>query len=137
MFPGYALISEKTHEYFFKDYFCTGDIGYMDEDGYFYYYRRKKDLIIRGGLNIHPDEINAVLNTHPEVKTCQTSSIPDPFFGEQIRACVVLRDGRQTVGEAELKAYCQKRLSPIKVPDFIVIQNKQRDASKANQEKPI
>lgn len=118
VFPGYAIHPELTKQHFKKGYFCTGDIGYREGSGVFYFCRRKKELIIRGGLNIHPGEINEVLLTHPGVKAVSTRGVPDDFFGEQIKSFIVLRENTR-LGEKELKNFCKNRLSPIKIPDFI------------------
>jgi len=120
VFPGYAFNSKLAFRYFKKGYFCTGDIGYQDEKGYFYFCSRKKDLIIRGGVNIHPDEINELLLKHPGVEKSVTVGEPDEFFGELIKCFVVLKEGNDS-DEKALINYCSCYLSPIKVPDFINI----------------
>ena len=121
IFPGYAVKPELTQKYFKQDYFCTGDIGSADREGYFYFYERKKELIIRGGINIHPDEINEVVLSHPQVEKCRTESIPNDFLGEQIKTSIVLKT-KSSLSERELKDYCSLYLSPIKIPDFIEIE---------------
>ena len=81
VFPGYAIKTELTSNFFKQNYFCTGDIGLEDEEGYFYFSGIKKELIIRGGINIHPDEINEVILSFPQVKKCSTEGIHNDFFG--------------------------------------------------------
>jgi acyl-coenzyme A synthetase/AMP-(fatty) acid ligase len=118
VFPGYAVWPELTRKCFKQDYFCTGDIGLKDREEYFYFCGIKKELIIRGGINIHPDEINEVILSHPQVKKCRTEGIPNDFFGEQIKTFIVLKT-KGAISEKELKAYCSRFLSPIKIPDFV------------------
>jgi long-chain acyl-CoA synthetase len=120
VFPGYAINPEKSGHYFKNGYFYTGDIGYRSSDGIYSFSRRKKDLIIRGGLNIHPEEINQILATHPAVNRVRTRGEPNDFFGEEIRSDVVIQKNMRTT-ENDLLAYCKSRLSPIKVPDRIQI----------------
>ena len=120
VFPGYAVRPELTQKFFHRDYFRTGDIGFKDRDGYFYFGGVEKELIIRGGMNIHPDEINEVFLSHPHVEECRTEGIPNDFFGEQIKTAVVVKP-KSGLSEKELKAYCSRFLSPIKVPDFVEI----------------
>lgn len=118
VFPGYAVLPELTPHAFVRGFFRTGDIGYHDEDGLYYFSHRLKDLIIRGGLNIHPDEINEVLLSHPGVLQCRTSGIRDEFFGESIKSQVTVRAGSR-LSPQDLKEFCASRLSPIKIPDVI------------------
>jgi len=118
VFPGYAVKPELTSHSFCRGYFRTGDIGYKDIDGMYYFSHRMKDLIIRGGLNIHPDEINEVLLTHPDVLACRTSGSPDKFFGEIIKSDVRIRTDSR-LNQQALKDFCAHQLSPIKVPDVI------------------
>ena len=119
VFPGYAINGEMTGRHFVKGFFRTGDLGARDGDGVFEFQGLKKRLIIRGGINVHPGEIDGVLASHPGVLEAWTEGTPDDFFGELIRSYVVLREG-WTVPESQLKAFCAERLSPIKIPDFIV-----------------
>lgn len=100
--------------------FRTGDLGYMDGDGYIYLTGRKKDLIIRGGVNIAPMEISAALLAHPEVAEAATIGVPDPIYGEAIVSFVVPRAGR-TLDPATLTAHCRTRLSPFKAPQEIIV----------------
>ena len=96
-------------------WFHTGDIAKMDEDGYFYIVDRKKDLIIAGGYNIVPREVEEVLFMHPKVMEAAVVGIPDPKRGETVWAFVVPKEG-QTVTEEELNAFCRENLAPYKVP---------------------
>ena len=120
VFPGYAVNSRLTAGHFRKGWFLTGDRGLIDGDGYHHFLGLQKNLIIRGGVNIHPGEIDEVLGAHPEVLTVSTWGTPDDFFGELIRSRVTVRQGSRLT-EAMLKEFCRGRLSPIKVPDLIQI----------------
>jgi len=96
----------------------TGDLGYMDEDGYVFIVDRKKDLIKTSGFQVWPREIEEVLATHPAIAEVGVAGIADATKGEVIKAWVVLRDG-QRVDEATLRAFCRERLAPYKVPAAI------------------
>lgn len=102
----------------FKDgYFLTGDIGYEDEEGVFYYVDRKKDLIIKGGVNIVPSQIDEVLLSHKSIKEAATIGKPDMFLGETIKSFIVLKEGYKTETD-EIKQYCRDRLGDFKTPTY-------------------
>lgn len=96
----------------------TGDLGYLDEDGYLFIVDRKKDLIKTSGYQVWPREIEEVLATHPAVAEVGVAGVPDEVKGEAVRAWVVLRAGQQAT-EADLRAYCKERVAPYKVPSRI------------------
>jgi long-chain acyl-CoA synthetase len=96
-------------------YLHTGDLGYLDTDGYLFIVDRKKDLVKTSGFQVWPREVEEVLSTHPAVREVGVAGIPDASKGEVICAWVVCQDG-QTVTDGELRAYCRERLSPYKVP---------------------
>jgi long-chain acyl-CoA synthetase len=96
----------------------TGDIAKMDEDGYFFIVDRKKDMIISGGYNVYPRDVEEVLFSHPKVKEAAVAGVPDPKWGETVTAFVVLKDG-EAVTEDELKAFCRERLAAYKVPSVV------------------
>ena len=98
----------------------TGDLGYLDEDGYVFLVDRKKDLIKVSGYQVWPREIEEVLSTHPAVLEVGVAAVPDPTKGEVPKAWVVPRAGAKPLPD-ELKAYCRERLAPYKVPGQIVI----------------
>lgn len=98
----------------------TGDLGYLDEDGYIFLVDRKKDLIKVSGYQVWPREIEEVLSTHPSVSEVGVAAIPDPTKGEVPKAWVVPRAGATAVPD-ELRAYCRERLAPYKVPAQVVI----------------
>jgi long-chain acyl-CoA synthetase len=93
----------------------TGDMAKMDEDGFFYIVDRKKDLIITGGLNVYPREVDEILYAHPAVLEAAAVGIPDPYKGEVVKAFVVLRDGQHATAD-DLIAHCKRQLAPHKVP---------------------
>ncbi|HET9528769.1 MAG TPA: long-chain fatty acid--CoA ligase, partial [Blastocatellia bacterium] len=99
-------------------WFHTGDLGYRDEDGFFYIVDRKSDMIIRGGENIYPREIDEVLYCHPKIKDAATVGVSDPLYGEEVKSFVVLREGEQA-GEEEIIAFCRERLADYKCPKTI------------------
>ena len=117
---GYYKNPEATANAFRNGWFHTGDIGYRDPEGFFYIVDRKSDMIIRGGENIYPREIDEVLYQHPAVTDAATIGIPDTLYGEEVAAFVVLKDGL-TVSEEELISYCTARLADYKCPKTIRI----------------
>jgi long-chain acyl-CoA synthetase len=112
---GYYKNAEETHKTIVDGWLYTGDIGYVDEDGYFYITDRKKDLIIVGGFNVFPREIDELIYQHPKVKEGITIGLPDPHKGERIKVYIVLKEG-ETATPEEFIAYFKERLTPYKVP---------------------
>ncbi|MFB4210722.1 long-chain fatty acid--CoA ligase [Shouchella sp. JSM 1781072] len=112
---GYWNRPEDTSQTFHGDWFKSGDMGKMDEDGYVYIVDRKKELIIASGYNIYPREIEEVLYEHEEVVQAAVVGVPDEYRGETVKAFVVLKEG-STMTEADLKAYCAKRMAAFKLP---------------------
>jgi long-chain acyl-CoA synthetase len=96
----------------------TGDLGYLDADGYLFIVDRKKDLIKTSGYQVWPREIEEALSSHPAVAEVGVAGVPDEFKGEAIKAWVVLRSG-QSATEAELRAFCRERLAPFKIPSYV------------------
>ena len=96
----------------------TGDVARMDEDGYTYIVQRKKDMIIVSGFNVYPSEVEGVLYTHPSVMEAAVIGVPDPYRGESVKACVVLKPGA-SVSVEELKAHCESELAEFKQPRII------------------
>lgn len=96
----------------------TGDIGYMDEDGFFYIVDRKKDMVIVGGFNVYPREVEEVLYAHPKVAEAVVIGLPDEHKGECVKAYVVLRPGEEAA-EEEIIAYCHEYLAHYKVPRWV------------------
>jgi long-chain acyl-CoA synthetase len=93
----------------------TGDIAVRDEEGYLFIVDRKKDMVIAGGFNIYPREIDEVLFKHPKVQEAVAVGIADPYRGETIKACVVLKPG-ETATEEEIITFCREKLAAYKVP---------------------
>ena len=117
---GYYKNETATRDAFRSGWFHTGDLGYRDEDGYFYVVDRKSDMIIRGGENIYPREIDEVLYQHPKVKDAATVGVPDELYGEEVKSFVALRDG-ECATERELIEFCTERLADFKCPKSIEI----------------
>jgi acyl-coenzyme A synthetase/AMP-(fatty) acid ligase len=103
-----------------SDGFATGDLGYADEDGYLYLTGRRKDLIIRGGVNIAPLEITTALLSHPAVADATTIGVPDEIYGEAVVTFVVPRPG-VTASSDVLLSHCRDRLAPFKMPTRIIL----------------
>ncbi len=99
-------------------WFYSGDIGYMDEDGYFHITDRKKDIIIAGGYNVYPTDIEAVLFEHPAVKEAAVVGVLDPRRGETVKAFIVLKEG-ESATEEEIISFCRERLAAYKAPRII------------------
>ncbi len=117
---GYFKNAEATERAFRGGWFHTNDIGYRDPDGFFYIVDRKSDMIIRGGENIYPREIDEVLYQHPAVAAAATIGVTDPLYGEEVAAFVVLKEGKQAT-EDQLIAHCQSELADYKCPKSIRI----------------
>ncbi|THE14696.1 long-chain-fatty-acid--CoA ligase [Bacillus timonensis] len=112
---GYWNKPEETAATFRDGWLLTGDLGYMDEDGFFYVVDRKKDMIIAGGFNIYPREVEEVLFEYEKIQEAVVAGIPDPYRGETVKAYVVLKEGQQCT-EEELDKHCRKHLAAYKVP---------------------
>src|SRR5438067_10518828 len=97
---------------------ATGDLGYCDADGFYFVTGRLKELIIKGGENIAPREIDEALLRHPEVLEAAADGIPDNEYGQEILACVVVKHDQQLT-ETELRAHCERELGRYKTPKLI------------------
>lgn len=115
---GYWNLPEETADALRDGWLYTGDIAKMDEDGYFTIIDRKKDLIIAGGYNIYPREIEEVLYTHPAVQEAVVVGVPDEYRGETVKAFLVLKPGHSATAN-ELEAHCRKQLAAYKIPRLI------------------
>jgi long-chain acyl-CoA synthetase len=118
IFRGYFKEPEATEKAFASGWFHTGDIGYRDADGFFYIADRKSDMIIRGGENIYPREIDDLLYTHPAVAAAAVIGVRDELFGEEVAAFVVLNPGHDAA-EDELIGFCRAHLADYKCPKTI------------------
>jgi long-chain acyl-CoA synthetase len=108
----------KTDSAWKEGFFTVGDAGYLDEDGYLYLCDRKADMIISGGVNIYPAEIESVLITHPKVRDVAVFGVPDEDWGEQVKAVIELQGGAPPTNATadELRSFCQERLAKLKIP---------------------
>jgi len=116
--PGYFENPEATMETFRDGWLHTGDMGYLDADDYLFIVERKKDLIIRGGFNVYPKDVEEVLYRHPKVREVAVVGVPDERMGEEVCACVVKHDGVDVTKE-ELIVHCQSSLAKYKTPRFV------------------
>ncbi|MHB1651475.1 MAG: long-chain-fatty-acid--CoA ligase [Desulfitobacteriaceae bacterium] len=112
---GYHQRPQETAGALRDGWLFTGDLGYRDEEGYFFIVDRKKDMIITGGFNVYPREVEDVLYDHPAVREVSVLGMPDDYKGERVKAFVVLREGAQA-SQAELIVFCRQHLLPYKVP---------------------
>jgi long-chain acyl-CoA synthetase len=96
----------------------SGDVGVMDEDGFFYVVDRTKDMVIRGGLNVYPREVEDVMMKHEAVSMVAVIGVPDDEYGEEVKACVVLKEGRSVL-ESDLMAWTKDRIAAYKYPRVI------------------
>ena len=115
---GYWGDEKKTQESIKGGWMHTGDLGMFDEDGYIKIIGRDKDMIIRGGENIYPREIEEYLNSHPNVADTQVIGVNDDFFGEEVCAWVKLREAGKTKAE-DFLTFCQGKIAHYKVPRYI------------------
>jgi long-chain acyl-CoA synthetase len=115
---GYYKNTHATETAFRNGWFHTGDIGYRDRDGFYYIVDRKSDMIIRGGENIYPREIDEVLYQHPTVAAAAAVGIPDELYGEDVAAFIVLKAGA-TATEEEIVSFCRAQLADYKCPKTV------------------
>lgn len=119
---GYWRKPEQTKEAVRDGWLYTGDLAKMDEDGYFYIVGRKKEMIISGGFNIYPQEVENVLYDHPAVKEAAVIGVPHSYSGERVKAFIVLKEG-QRANEQDLLNHCSENLTRYKVPKEIEIRD--------------
>ncbi len=117
---GYRNRPEETAQALRDGWLYTGDIGELDQNGYLYIRDRKKDMVIVGGYNVHPREVEEVLSAHPDVKEAAAAGVPDAYYGEVVRAYVVLRSNAHASVE-DLTAHCKANLARYKVPARICL----------------
>lgn len=118
LMSGYLDNPEATQAAFFDGWFRTGDVGYLDEEGYLYLIGRKGDIIISGGMNIYPAEIENALISHPDIVDCAVVGAPHPKWGQCVAAFVVPRDGRELDLET-VQAHCARLLADFKKPRIL------------------
>jgi long-chain acyl-CoA synthetase len=114
---GYYNRPEATAETIKDGWLCTGDIGKMDKDGFFYIVDRKKDMILVSGFNVYPNEIEEVLAAHPKIIEAAAIGVPDEKSGEVVKVFVVKKD--TSLSESEILEYCKQQLTGYKIPKFI------------------
>jgi acyl-CoA synthetase (AMP-forming)/AMP-acid ligase II len=121
LMKGYYQAPDKTAETLIDGWLHTGDIGHLDAEGYLHITDRKKDMIISGGFNVYPSEVEQVLWGHPAVQDCAVIGVPDTQWGEAVKAVIELNAGQQVTAE-ELIALCKHQLGSVKAPktvDFV------------------
>jgi long-chain acyl-CoA synthetase len=118
LFAGYLNLPEQTARVTRGDWVVTGDLARFDDEGYVYLVDRKNDMIISGGENVYPREVEEILLAQPAVAECAVAGLPHEYWGEQVTAFVVLRAGMNATAE-ELTAACREKLSRYKVPKEI------------------
>jgi len=112
-------MEERTSEVIDEEgWLHTGDLAVMDEDGYVRITGRARDMIIRGGENIYPREIEEFLYTHPEISDVQVYGVPDDKYGEQVAAAVKLRQDSDLTSE-DVRDYCRENIALYKVPEYV------------------
>ncbi len=112
---GYWNSEEETNNVLKDGWLLTGDLGYMDEDGYFYVVDRKKDMIIASGYNIYPRDVEEVLYEYEGIQEVVVAGVPDAYRGENVKAYIVPKEG-YTLDEEEIKAFCRDHLAAYKIP---------------------
>jgi len=117
---GYLDMPEKTAETIIDGWLHTGDVGIIDERGFVYIKDRIRDVVITGGFNVYPSDVEAVLGLHPMVSECVVFGVPDRKWGEALTAAVEVRPG-STVSGDEIAAFVKERLDSVKTPKVVHI----------------
>ena len=117
---GYYKRPDATAEAMRGGWFHSGDIGRMDDEGDFYIVDRKKDMIIRGGFNVYPRAVEEILYQHPAVREAAVVGVPDPKYGEEVKAVIALHVGRSATSD-EIIAYCKEHMAAYKYPRIVQI----------------
>ena len=120
MFEGYYKMPEKTLETFRNLWWHTGDLAYKDEEGYFFFVGREKDMIRRGGENISALEVEMVVESHPDVRECAAVAAPSEVWGEEVKIVVVPKEGKKIKPE-ELIAHCDEEMAYFMVPRYVEV----------------
>jgi len=133
---GYYKNPEATNASFRDGWFYTGDLGYFDAEGYLFVSGRKKDMVKSGGISIYPLEIESVIYSHPDILEAAVIGVPDPQWGEALKAVIVLKPGATLPGAA-LLAFCREQLSAYKVPKSVEFRDSlpHTDVGKVNKVK--
>ncbi|MCQ2560198.1 MAG: AMP-binding protein, partial [Clostridia bacterium] len=117
---GYYQQEEATELALRGQWLHTGDFGYKDSDGYLYIMDKKKDIIIRGGFPVYPQEVEGVLYQHPFVMEAAVTGVPDPLMGEEVLAFILLREGKKIAPE-DLQSFCRDKIAMYKIPKYVKI----------------
>jgi len=124
MMTGYYNRPDANAKSFVNNWLSTGDIGYLDEEGYLYIVDRIKEMIIRGGLNVYPRQIEEILYEHPAIQECAVIGIPHLDLGEEVKAVVYLKAGTSAT-EEDLRQFCKERMAAFKYPRHVEIRNEE------------
>lgn len=123
LLKGYLKNSKLFKNSFHEGFFLTGDLGMIDKNGFNFFIDRKKDLIIKGGVNIVPSEIDEIILTHPAIEEAATVAVPDPFFGENVKSYVTVKNNF-SADTNEIKKFCTEKIGDFKSPSEIEIIDK-------------
>jgi len=115
---GYWNNPKETQKSMVDGWLHTGDIAAIDEEGYTYILDRMKDMIIRGGENIYSTELENALYRNPKILEAAIVGVPDPVYGEQVKACLVLKSGESATVE-EIRDFCRQYMSSFKIPQYV------------------
>lgn len=115
---GYWNQPEKTSQVIKNGWFHTGDLGKIDDDGTLYFIEKKDDAIIKGGFHIYPKEIEDILLKHPKVEQTAIIGIPDPFHKQEVKACIILKEGEKATHE-EIIEFCKEHVPVYKCPQIV------------------
>jgi acyl-CoA synthetase (AMP-forming)/AMP-acid ligase II len=113
--PSYFQAADKTEQAFCKDWLLTGDLGYLNEQGYLFLKGRSKELIISGGFNVYPAEVENLLIQHPDIAECAVVGVEDDYWGERVEAAICIRDGKH-IDLTALQHHLKTQLGPVKTP---------------------
>lgn len=113
---GYCVSPETVQETFQDGWFYTGDLVRIDEEGYIYVAGRKKDMIISGGENVYPAEVEQVLYSHPQIKEVAVIGVPDDKWGESVKAVIALKDSTCRMTMEDIRAFCEGKIANYKIP---------------------
>lgn len=120
-FAGYWQRPKETEQSLKQGWVSAGDLARQDEEGFYYIVGRKKEMIITGGVNVYPREVEIVLDRHPAIAESAVVGIPDPYWGERVVAAIVVASGSEIPDEAGLMAYCERHIGKQKIPKAFAI----------------
>lgn len=120
LFEGYYRMPEKTLKAFRNLWFHTGDLAYQDEDGYFFFVAREKDMIRRGGENISALEVEKILESHPKVNECAAIAVPSDIWGEEVKVSILPKENEK-IDLSSIVAYCDERMAYFMIPRYLEI----------------